>query len=415
MFFHPMHALFVFVLFSLCSLIPAQDYFPPPDSQGGWRTLTDAGRIQKLAGIDVKRLDQAFEYTQRTTKHGGLLVVRHGYLVYEKYFGRGNHDANPDNYSVTKAITSIAVGIMLEQKKDQIPEGLETKIFTQKYLPEAFPFSDPRKANITLGQLLSFTSGIQDSPVLHPPGASTAASGPDDLYRTASSDENALRFPLWTDPGAGWRYSTLATHLAGMMVRKLTGMELEEYVNERLAKPMGWGRWGYVKHLSDGGTLLHTPGGTGIAVRPTDALRFAYLLLHKGRWGGRQLVPADYIEIATHPSPYNPYTPYSLQLEVNADGHVVGAPHDAFFKSGSGGYAVYAIPSLDMAIYKMGGSDLAYDSARTGLPMLYRYDGSRDNWQPHPPGVFWDGPIDTDVGIRRLLEMVVASVATCAP
>ena len=43
---------------------------------------------------------------------------------------------------------------MLKEKKDAIPEGLDTKVFTEKYLPEAFPLDDPRRAEITLGQLL---------------------------------------------------------------------------------------------------------------------------------------------------------------------------------------------------------------------------------------------------------------------
>ena len=42
---------------------------------------------------------------------------------------------------------------MLKEKHDQIPDGLETKVFTEKYLPEAFPLSDPRKAEIKLGHL----------------------------------------------------------------------------------------------------------------------------------------------------------------------------------------------------------------------------------------------------------------------
>ena len=65
-------------------------YFPPPDAKGGWRTLKTDTDIRKTAGIDPAKLDEAFEYTKNTSQHGGLLVVRHGYLVYEKYFGRGN-------------------------------------------------------------------------------------------------------------------------------------------------------------------------------------------------------------------------------------------------------------------------------------------------------------------------------------
>src|SRR4051794_11749370 len=133
------------------------DYYPPADKDGGWRTLTDAGKIRKSAGMDLARLDQAFEFEKETSQHGGLVVIRHGYLVYEKYFGRGNREAHPDMASIGKAFTSISSGIMLKEKQDQIPEGLETKVFTEKYLPQAFPLDDPAKAEIKLGQLLSMS------------------------------------------------------------------------------------------------------------------------------------------------------------------------------------------------------------------------------------------------------------------
>ena len=47
---------------------------------------------------------------------------------------------------------------------------------------------------------------------------------------------------------------------------------------------------------------------------------------------------------------------WSLQFENNADSHVIGAPTDAFWKSGAGGFCLYVIPSLDMVIYKLGGA-----------------------------------------------------------
>src|ERR1035438_1345629 len=123
-----------------------ENYFPPPDKEGGWRTLSDPAKIRAIAGIDLNRLDQALEFEKETSQHGGLVVVRHGYLVYEKYFGNGNREAHPDMASIGKAFTSVACGIMMQEKRDQIPEGLETKVFTGKYLPEAFPLSDPMKA-----------------------------------------------------------------------------------------------------------------------------------------------------------------------------------------------------------------------------------------------------------------------------
>src|SRR5258707_2451266 len=137
----------------------AAGYFPPPDSEGGWRTLEDAAQIRELAGMDLPRLNQAFEFTQRCTQNGGLLVVRHGYLVFEKYFGRAHRNANPDMASTGKAYTSIACGIMLQEFHEAIPDGLDTRVFTEKYLPEAFPLDEARKAEITLGQLLCMTAG----------------------------------------------------------------------------------------------------------------------------------------------------------------------------------------------------------------------------------------------------------------
>jgi hypothetical protein len=114
-------------------------YFPPPDAEGGWRTLSKPSEIRTLTGIEINRLDEAFQYTQTTSQHGGLLVLRHGYLVYEKYFGRANRQANPNMYSIAKMFTSASCGIMLSEHSSRFPDGLSQKVFTQEYLPQAFP------------------------------------------------------------------------------------------------------------------------------------------------------------------------------------------------------------------------------------------------------------------------------------
>ena len=77
-------------------------------------------------------------------------------------------------------------------------------------------------------------------------------------------------------------------------------------------------------------------------------LRFGYLLLREGRWAARQIVPASYVHQCGTSSPYNPHFPFSFEFDVNSDGKAVeGAPHDAFWKGGSGGYVIYVVPSLD--------------------------------------------------------------------
>src|SRR5580704_1348646 len=101
-------------------------YFPPPDSAGGWRTATNAVQVRGRGGMDPKRLDQAWDFTQRCTQNAGLLVVHRGWLVFEKYAGRAGRYMNPDMASTGKAYTSIACGIMLQEFRGRIPESLNT-------------------------------------------------------------------------------------------------------------------------------------------------------------------------------------------------------------------------------------------------------------------------------------------------
>jgi hypothetical protein len=97
-------------------------------------------------------------------------------------------------------------------------------------------------------------------------------------------------------------------------------------------------------------------------------------------------------------------------FENNSDGHVAGAPRDAFFKSGAGGFGIFIVPSLDLVIYKLGGNDGQYNVELTGLPQPSTHDSSRDDWHPIPKTPFNEGSMGGDDGLRRVLEMVAAAV-----
>jgi len=411
-------------LLTLTTRLPlaAQTYFPPPDSQGGWRMATTAEEVRRLAGLDLQKLDDAFEELSTSSKNGGLLVVRHGWLAYEKYFGHGSREATPNLASCGKAFTSIAVGILMAEHPELFPQGLDQKIFTPRYFPaEVFPLSDPAKADIKLGQLLAFTAGIRgNNPgiisgrhvTLDPPGpdgwqamVDAVAVGKQDIVVEGRSTSTAT---LWCRPGEGYSYATASAHLASMIVRHVSGMELEQFVRTRLAEPLGWGPFTYAyKHARE---VTHTPGGGGVAVRATDVLRFCFLLLHEGRWRDRQLVPADYVRHCSRQSPYNPHTPYSLQFDVNSDGHLANVPLDAFWKTGSGGHAFFVIPSLDLVIWKLGGRDSQYQQNNTGVPMpaaSVQAGKERANWTP-------TGQLDLIRLLRKVLEAVIVPEPTSA-
>jgi CubicO group peptidase (beta-lactamase class C family) len=301
-------------------------YVPAPDAAGGWREAADPGEMRRVAGMNRAQLDEAFEFIQGHTKNGGLLVVRRGWLVYEAYFGRGHREATANLGSAGKSFTSVAVGMLMADRPDLFPDGLDQKVLTPAYFPpEAFPLADARMADVSLGQLLAFTACVRGNnpayvrgePVtLDPAGpdgwpamVDAVALGREDAEQSGASVSART---LWCEPGGGYSYATSSIHLASMIVRHVAGRELEDFLRDRLAAPLGWGRWGYGYRHAD--RLTHTPGGGGIVLRPTDVLRFGYLLLHDGRWASDQLVPAWYVQHATRRSPYNP--PLSLQPAV---------------------------------------------------------------------------------------------------
>ncbi len=394
-------------------LFAADDYFPLPDDKGGWRTLKDPAAIRKATGIDTGKLDEAFAYAQRTSQHGGLLVVRHGQLVYERYFGRGHREALPELASCGKAFTSLAVGIMLKEKAAQFPNGLDQKVFTPEYLPkEAFPLEDARKADISLGQLLAMSAGIRGTNPVYVKGVRQTWENPtSDNGPYSTTDGFALKQTLWCAPGECYSYSTASSHIPAIIVRMMTGMEMEDYMRSRLTGPMGFGTWGYAMYrpklkggIDSEGRMFHTPGGGSIAVRSTDMLRFGYLMLKEGRWDKQQVVPAEFARMCGRMVKYNPHYTHSFNFNVNEDGHLDGVPRDAYWKGGAGGYAIYVVPSLDLVVYKMGGNEGQYDPKLTRLPVRYSYDGSRDGWKPEDPKSIGDATGTT-------LKMVIAAIA----
>ncbi len=234
-------------------------------------------------------------------------------------------------------------------------------------------------ADIKLGQLLSFSAGIRGMTPGYVLGEKTPVDpvGPDGWY--AMVDDYALGLKegvmdgkpfstktLWCKPGGGYSYATASIHIASIILRRITGMEMEDYIAKNIARPLGWGIWGFgYKYRPE---VDHTPGGGGICLRSTDMLRFCYMLLHKGKWGDRQIVPEDYVRKASNANAYNPHYPYSFQFDVNTNGEYEGLPHDAFWKIGSGGHCFYVVPSLDLIVWKLGGRNGQYMKSDSGIP-----------------------------------------------
>lgn len=209
----------------------------------------------------------------------GLLVVKNGHLVAEKYFNGGAVDKRVDLASVTKSFTSALAGIAL------IEGCLDNKdVPMVDYFPEyADRLEDPRKAEITLEQILQMRSGYPWEEFTEPYFS--------ELFTSPNWLPHIVDFPLTSDPGTEFGYSNLTAHLAGIIVAKACGDSLavmtEEYIMDPIAGKMG--TWSYDPNG-------YNYGSGSLALTARDAARFGLLYLNGGRYQNEQVIPADWVE-----------------------------------------------------------------------------------------------------------------------
>src|SRR5262249_44054719 len=136
-----------------------KEYFPPPESAGGWRRLDDPDSIRRLAGMDPERLTELREWLRRSDDRDfAAVVIRRGYVVLQE--GRGNRAASDSRRvaSCSKAICATVLAIASEQSRQgRMPHRMSFDDRAFDFIPWAQPLSDPRKARITVKQLLNHT------------------------------------------------------------------------------------------------------------------------------------------------------------------------------------------------------------------------------------------------------------------
>jgi len=103
-----------------------------------------------------------------------------------------------------------------------------------------------------------------------------------------------LALPVTHKPGTFFVYNTPATYMLSAIVQKVTGQTVLDYLRPRLFEPLG------IQHPTwDASKQGISLGGFGLSVRTEDIARFGQLYLQKGKWQGKQLVPAAWVEDAT--------------------------------------------------------------------------------------------------------------------
>lgn len=310
----------------------------------------DAGLTPDLGD----RMDAAVKTDAFTGLHG-VLVVRHGKLVLERYFEGpderwgtplGNVTFGPevvhDLRSVSKSIVGLLYGIALS-------EGIVPDL--DRPLVDQFPAypnmrKDLERRRMTVGHALTMTLGTEwneDLPYSDPRNSEIAMEMAADRYRFI------LERPFVTEPGSKWDYNGGATAVLAHLISRGAGTPLFDYAREKLFDPLG---------IVDAEWVLGTNGeaaaASGLRLRPRDLAKIGQMILGGGRWRGKQLVPMAWLEQSFTPHiRTNGELGYGYQWWLGKL-HVGGNPWMGAF--GNGGQRLAIFPSVDLLVIVTAGN-----------------------------------------------------------
>jgi CubicO group peptidase (beta-lactamase class C family) len=325
----------------------ARAYWPT----AGWRTAapTDHG-IDSAALAQVEdQVDTGYPQVR------SVLVVRHGYLVYERYWHGLDETAGHDVRSVTKSVIGALVGIAIADGKIK---SLDQTI--GELLPTQLPQdADPRLAGVTVRQLLTMTSGLAGDDQ----SLGGDANLEDAMWKSPDWVRHILGRRLQADPGTRFAYSSASSHLLSAIVANASGRSTLAFARAKLFDPLGIrtnGAYEPVLNKVDAATVKayqrasvawpvdpqgYHYGAALLRLPARDLAKFGYLYLNGGRWEGKQLIPADYVAAATSPDGSSPNLSMGygwLWWVAIEDGHRV------FFARGYGGQFIHVVPDLDL-------------------------------------------------------------------
>jgi CubicO group peptidase (beta-lactamase class C family) len=313
----------------------------------GWEAIPP-----EAAGIDPFALDAVeARVPGETPDLSALAVVRGGRLVWERYFGGHDPEVPINTRSITKSVTGFLTGVAIGEGA---LSGLEQTV--GETIPDRIPRdADPRIADVTIGQLLTMSSGVDwpsygDWPTL--------IESPDWVATVLSR-------PVVGIPGETYVYNTGGSHLLGVMVAAAVGEPLERYAERAIFEPLGIrpGAW----QRSPQGEVN---GGSGLALTARDQARFGLLAVRGGRWGNERVVPADFAGEAT-----------TWKLQGDSTGGWEGygyqwwitqtwAGWPAAFALGYGGQHIFIVPGLDLVVVAAVDRRVAPEELRSPRPLI---------------------------------------------
>jgi len=259
-----------------------------------------AGPLRRAMATPADDIFKRLRDAQTAGKVDGLhalLVSQAGRTICE-YYGQGPDEkwGEPlgtvtfgprtlhDLRSVSKSVVGLVYGIALADGKVPPPEA---KLYEQ--FPEYADLAkQPGRDKLTLANVLSMTMGLEWDEFTYPYGdprnSENAMVAAPDRYRFV------LERPIVDEPGDKWTYCGGATALLGRLIERGTGQKLLAYARQVLFEPLGFGATDMITG-KDG----EPQAASGLRLLPPDLLKIGQLVLGRGKWGDRQVVPTDWL------------------------------------------------------------------------------------------------------------------------
>lgn len=349
------------VLFSFLLLIPmgpafaADDDIPPPPDVAPTAVPTDTpvpfhyqvpsklsdgwalGDLRKAKG-DLSKITHAMNSINSSKLSGmhSLLVFRHGKLVLEEYFNGSSAKAHHPLFSCTKSVFSTVYGIA----QDQGLLNVDQKLYDLYPDEGKKPGVDPRKTDITVGHLLSMTTGLDCNDV---------GVGNENCGSQMGSSKDWLGFifglPMAQAPGKVWMYNGCCLSVLSSFIAGKSGMTFPEFAKKNLLAPLGIA----------GDEWVTGPGGVnrvdyGLAWKARDMGKLGQLYLDKGMWKGKRILSEAWVKDATalHAPEGTSFGHSYGYLWHLKDMQYKGKTVRVFYANGYRGQGIFVSPQADL-------------------------------------------------------------------
>jgi CubicO group peptidase (beta-lactamase class C family) len=332
------------------------------------RSILNHAPASEFETAEIEALFKTIEYTwqdqaqtaeldtlMQASGTTALIVISDGTIRLERYYNGASRETLNTSFSVAKSFDSALIGIA-------IGEGLIGSLDDPivQYLPE---LSGRNLDGVTIRHLLNMSTGIR---YINREAAMPFFWMSDDGFTYYMPDlrELAMKIsPSHEQPGGKFHYNNYHPILEGLIIEKVTGASVSNYLQEKLWKPLGMqypASWSLDSKL-DGFEKM----ASGLNARSIDFARFGQLMLDGGAWNGRQLIPEAWVEESTSPDPFDRrpwmdftdfkesggYYKYHWWGRVRPDGH-----YD-YFAYGSHGQFIYICPTHRIVIVRNGSTE----------------------------------------------------------